>query len=71
MSENIVNTERVSTEDKVVFHYEGGWPKELDISDVNEQKKYIKKKIEKNADNHDKFTPSVRKMIEILENVIS
>lgn len=71
LSENIVNTERISTQDAIVFHYEGGWPKDLDITDLNEQKKYIKKRLEKNADNQDKFTFSVKKMIEVVEKVIS
>jgi dynein intermediate chain 2 len=36
LSENIVNTERISTQDALVYHYEGGWPKEVDITDINE-----------------------------------
>lgn len=51
LSEGLVNTERISTQDALVFHYEGGWPKEIDITDVNEKKKFVKKRLEKNADN--------------------
>lgn len=36
LSENIVNTERISTQEALVYHYEGGWPKDLDITDPNE-----------------------------------
>lgn len=71
MSEGIVNTERISTQDALVYHYEGGWPKEIDITDINEKKKFIKKRLEKNADNQDKFTFSIKKMIDVVEKVIS
>lgn len=71
LSENIVNTERVSTAEKSLFHYEGGWPKDVDITDKNEMKKLIKKKLEKTADNVDKFTPAIRKMCELTESLIS
>lgn len=36
MSENIVNTERISIQNTCFYHYEGGWPKGLDITDKNE-----------------------------------
>ena len=51
LSEDIVNTSWILTSDHVIYHYEGGWPKDLDITDENDKKKYIKKKIEKNAEN--------------------
>lgn len=47
----MVNTSRILTNDHTIFHYEGGWPKDLDITDENDKKKYIKKKIEKNSEN--------------------
>jgi dynein intermediate chain 2 len=71
LSENIVNTERVSTAEKSLFHYEGGWAKDVDITDKNEMKKIIKKKLEKNIDNTDKFTPAVKKVCEVVEAVIA
>lgn len=71
LSENIVNTERVSTLEKSLFHYEGGWPKDVDITDKNEMKKMTKKKLEKTADNIDKFTPATKKMCEVVESIIS
>lgn len=69
-SENIVNTDRVITLESTVLHSEGGWPKEVDITDRNEMKKYIKKKLEKHADNTDKFTAAVRKLTENVESIL-
>ena len=71
LSENIVNTERISTMEKSLFHYEGGWSKDVDITDKNEMKKIIKKKLEKTAENVDKFTPATKKMVETVESIIS
>lgn len=71
LSESIVNTERVSTVNSGVSHVEGGWPRDVDATDVNEKKKFIKKRLEKNADNHDKFTPAVRKMLDVIETIIA
>lgn len=48
----------------------GGWPLDLDITDHNDMKKYIKKKLEKTSENFDKFTPSVKKMVEKTNYVI-
>jgi len=70
-SDSIVNTERISTQDKLIYHFEGGWPKEVDITDENDKKKYIKKKLEKNFENQDKFTPAIKSMLEVVERVIS
>lgn len=70
LSISAVNTKRVQTINKKVFHYEGGWPNGVDITDKTDMKKYLRKKIEKNQDNTDKFTPSVKKMIENLQHVI-
>ena len=71
LTENIVNTERVSIMAKSVYHYEGGWPNEIDITDPGKKQKYVKKKLEKNADNQDKFTPAVKKMLEVVNNVLA
>lgn len=71
LSENIVNTERVSTIERSLYHYEGGWPKEVDITDRNEMRKVVKKRLEKTADNVDKFTPAVKRMTESVEAIIS
>ena len=71
LSENIVNTERVSTLERSVFHFEGGWPRDVDVTDKNEMKKLIKKKYEKTTDNVDKFLPTVRKMTEAVEAIIA
>lgn len=70
LSVSSVNTKRVRTFDKKMFHYEGGWPADIDITDKNEMKKYLKKKVEKTSDNMDKFTPAVKKMIESLQGVV-
>lgn len=53
--------------DHSVAHYEGGWPAEIDPTDSKEKRKFIKKKLEKNAENQDKLTPCVKKMIETIE----
>ena len=67
-----MNTERISTQDRLIYHFEGGWPKEVDITDENEKKKFIKKKLEKNSsDNTDRFTPAVREMLEVVEKVLA
>lgn len=71
LSESIVNTERVSTMERSLFHYEGGWPKDVDITDKNEMKKLVKKKLEKTIDNVDKFTPATKRMCEVVESIIS
>lgn len=71
LTENMVNTSRVLTSDHLVYHYEGGWPKDLDITDENDKKKYIKKKIEKNSENQDRFTPCLKKMLETIEIILS
>ena len=54
-----------------MFHFEGGWPADLDITDQNEKKKFLRKKVEKTSDNMDKFTPAVKKMIENVQTVIN
>lgn len=71
LTENIVNTERVSIMAKSVYHYEGGWPSDLDITDASKKQKYIKKKLEKNADNQDKFTPAVKKMLDVVGSILA
>ena len=71
LSENIVSTERVSMVEKSVNHFEGGWTKDVDVTDKNETKKILKKKYEKNADNIDKFVPAVKKMAESIESIIA
>lgn len=70
LSENIVNTERVITLESTVLHSEGGWPKEVDITDRNEMKKFVKKKLEKTNDNTDKFTAAVKKLTENVESIL-
>lgn len=72
MSENMVNTDRVSTSDKRMFHYEGGWPAEVeDITDIKKRKNYIKKKIERNPDNTtDRFVPCLDTMTRNIKEII-
>lgn len=71
LSVSSVNTKRVRTMSKKMFHFEGGWPADIEITDQNEKKKYLRKKVEKTVDNMDKFTPAVKKMIESLQTVIN
>ena len=72
MSKNTVNTERVSTNDRSMYHYEGGWPH--DFNDFGEEKKrkiFIKKNIERTKDSpHDKFLPSLMKMCNHITDII-
>jgi dynein intermediate chain 2 len=70
MSENTVNTERVSVVDRKMYHYEGGWPAGIDITDPGDKAKYIKKKLEKTSDNLDKFTPAVKRITENVHEII-
>lgn len=70
LSENTVNTERVLVADTKMYHYEGGWPYNVDITDAQDKKKHIKKKLEKTADNQDKFTPAVRRICESVDEII-
>jgi len=53
-----------------MFHYEGGWPDNVDITDNQDKKKHIKKKLEKTVDNQDKFTPAVKRVVESVEEII-
>merc|ERR1712021_249570 len=71
MSENTVNTERVSVVDRKMYHYEGGWPAGIDITDPGDKAKYIKKKLEKTSDNLDKFTPAVKRITENVHEIIA
>jgi dynein intermediate chain 2 len=71
LSVSSVNTKRVRTVSKKMFHFEGGWPADIEITDQNEKKKYLRKKVEKTSDNMDKFTPAVKKIIENLQGVIN
>ena len=64
-SEHIVNTERVSTTDKGMFHKEGGWPAGLDPSEVTETTRF-KKKIEKDTS----YTESVNRLSKKIEQSI-
>ena len=66
----MVNTERISTADRKMYHFEGGWPQGVDITDRMDCKKYVKKKLEKTTDNLDKFTPAVKKIVENVEDII-
>nr|CEL64969.1 TPA: dynein intermediate chain, putative [Neospora caninum Liverpool] len=43
MSEHMVNTERVSVGSKGMKHVEGGWPKEVDPSEIQETAKWRKR----------------------------
>ena len=55
----------------MIYHFEGGWPKEVDVTDENEKKQFIKKKLEKNAENQDRFTPAINIMLDVVEKIIS
>jgi dynein intermediate chain 2, axonemal len=70
-SESTVNTERISINEKGIIHKEGAWPAGVDPTERQDLKKFIKKKIERTPDNVDKFTPAVKKLVEISETVIS
>lgn len=70
ISENIVNTERVNMDHKKMFHYEGGWPLEVDKVDEKSRNNHIKKRLEKTQEGADIFTDSCRKMCKNVKEVI-
>jgi len=45
LSEHRVNTERVATNNHTMQHVVGGWPKEVDHTEVNDVNKYMRKMI--------------------------
>jgi len=64
-SEHIVNTERISTTDKGMYHREGGWPASIDPSEMTETMRF-KKKIEKEVS----YTECVNKLTKKIETSI-
>lgn len=65
-----MNTERVNMDTKRMYHYEGGWPLDLDITIEKNQTNYIKKKLEKNIEGVEIFTESTRKMYKNVKEII-
>ena len=43
LSHHTVNTERIPTAGKGMYHKEGGWPSEIDATEEDQQQKYFKK----------------------------
>jgi len=66
MSEHVVNTERVTTFDRGMYHQEGGWPSGMDPTDPQMTTKW-KKKIEKDT----AFTGAVKGLCDTIEECIS
>lgn len=59
LSEHSVNTARVQTKSRAMIHTEGGWPKEVDASEAQDQVKW-RKRLEKDPF----FISAVRKLTE-------
>lgn len=64
MSEHSVNTERVKTGDKGMNHDEGGWPDNIDHTDIQVTTKY-KRKIEKQEQFG--FAPATKELCHTVE----
>lgn len=70
MNENLVNTETKKMVETLIQHEEVGFPPGVDLQDPNEKGKYIRKKLEKNADNIDILTPSIKIMLDVVYDII-
>lgn len=73
ISESMVNTERKSTNDRKMYHFEGGWPLEVeDITDPRKRKNYIKKKIEKSQTDNttERFLPCLNNMANTVKGIM-
>lgn len=56
---------------KRMFHYEGGWPGEVDVTEEKARLNHIKKKLEKHPDTGvDIFTDSCRRMCSNVKDII-
>lgn len=69
-SENTVNTERVNMDTKKMFHYEGGWPNEVDITEEKSRHNHVRKRLERNMVGTDVFIDSCRVMTKKVKDVI-
>ena len=70
MSENTVNTTRINMETTKMYHYEGGWPTDIDITEEKARQNYVKKRVEKDANGVDIFTDSCRRMCRGVKEII-
>lgn len=55
---------------KRMFHYEGGWPPEIDYTEDKSRQAHIKKRIEKTVDGQDVFTDPCRRMCKNVKEII-
>lgn len=53
-----------------MFHYEGGWAGDVDVTEEKARQNYIKKKLEKNHEGQDIFTDSCRRMCRNVKDII-
>lgn len=66
-----VNTERVNMDTKKMYHFEGGWPSDMDVTEEKARQNYIKKKLEKDPQTTaDIFTDSCRDMCRNVKDII-
>lgn len=62
MSESYVNTENVATKNSSIFHTEGGWPKDVDMTEQTDLARFRKK-----AEKDESYLSAVRKLAPIAE----
>lgn len=60
-----MNTERFVQKDQLMFHTEGGWPKEVNSSEFKERERYLRR-----VENEDSFRLSVQGLVGITERCI-
>ncbi|XP_070580175.1 dynein intermediate chain 3, ciliary-like [Ptychodera flava] len=65
MSEHEVNTERFETENRGINHVEGGWPKDVNASEVEQVLRY-RKKVEKD----EMYINTIQQLGSVMEHVI-
>jgi dynein intermediate chain 2 len=70
VSQHTVNTERVNMDTKRMFHFEGGWPHDVDILEEKSREAHIKKKLMKSFEGVDIFTDSCKRMCKNVKDII-
>ena len=61
-----MNTDRTETENRGMYHTEGGWPKDIALDDMDQLKRY-RKKVEKD----DLFVSAMYKIGNVIEEAIN
>ncbi len=66
LSMHQVNTLRVSTGDKGMYHREGGWPDSIDPTEIQQYTRFMKK-----VDKDQNFASQVKSLCEVAEKIMS